>query len=69
MIIKSINDHNLEKKKILFIGDDIRDWETAKKAGCNYLHMTKIKNIKNKLYKGDMYNQNKAIKIIDEIYS
>ena len=35
MINRSISDFNLNKKKTIFIGDDIRDWKTAKKAGAN----------------------------------
>ena len=69
MINKSISDYNLRKKKTIFIGDDIRDWKTAKKAGCNYLHMNKKPNIRDHLYLGSLDQHKKAIKIIEDVYS
>ena len=68
MINKSIKEFNLEIKKTIFIGDDIRDWETAKNAKCKYLHMKKSLNIKDKLFLGDISDTSKAIKIIEETY-
>lgn len=69
MIDKSMSDYNLNKKKIIFVGDDIRDWKTAKKAGCNYLHMTNKPNIKNRLYLGSLDQHKKVIKTIEDVYS
>ena len=68
MINRSISDFNLNKKTI-FIGDDIRDWKTAKKAGCKYLHMNNKLNIMDKSYLGSVDQPKKAIKTIESIYS
>jgi histidinol-phosphate phosphatase family protein len=68
MIDKSISEYNLIRSKTIFVGDDIRDWKTAKKAGCNYIHMNKKINIKDKLYLGNLHNHKKAIEIIEEKY-
>lgn len=69
MINKSINEYNLIRRKTIFIGDDIRDWKTAKRAGCNYMHMDKKLKIRDKLYLGNFNNHKKAIKIIENTYS
>lgn len=69
MINKSINEYNLIRRKTIFIGDDIRDWKTAKRAGCNYMHMDKKLKIRDKLYLGNFNNYKKAIKIIENTYS
>ena len=65
----SIDEFNLDIKKTIFIGDDIRDWKTARTARCNYLHKKKLFNIKDVLYLGDISQTNKAIKIIERTYS
>ena len=69
MINRSISDFNLKKKKTIFIGDDIRDWKTAKKAGCKYLHINNKLNIMDKSYLGSIDQPKEAIKTIESIYS
>lgn len=69
MILKSIEDFNLNKRKIIYIGDDLRDWETAKNAGCKYMHKHKKILTKNKLYLGSINDQKTALKIINRNYS
>lgn len=69
MIEKSVEEFNLNLKKTIFIGDDIRDWKTAKTARCNYLHKNRLLNIKDRLYLGDISQTTKAIKIIERTYT
>ena len=69
MILKSIEDFNLNKRKIIYIGDDLRDWETAKNAKCKYMHKHNKILTKNKLYLGSINDQKTALKIINRNYS
>ena len=69
MILKSIEDFNLNKRKIIYIGDDLRDWETAKNARCKYMHKHNKILTNNKLYLGSINDQKTALKIINRNYS
>ena len=47
MILEASKKHNIDLNQSWMIGDDERDVEAGKKAGCNIVLVDKNKNIKN----------------------
>ena len=68
MIFKTIKNFNLQRNKLIFIGDDIRDWITAKNAKCHYIHKPNKIFTKNKLYLGNLVKSKNIINVIKDFY-
>lgn len=68
MINQACKDYNLNKDKLLYIGDDYRDYLTAKSANCFYVHKNYLKEKNYKRYLGDLSNINILFNKIINLY-
>ena len=68
MINQACKDYNLNKDKLLFIGDDYRDYLTAKSAKCCYVHEENLNLANNKKYLGDLKNIKSTYNKIINLY-
>tara|TARA_B110000503_G_C7166687_1_gene422214 strand:+ start:266 stop:1462 length:1197 start_codon:yes stop_codon:yes gene_type:complete len=68
MINKAASNFNLNLKKTIYIGDDERDWQTARNAKCRYVHINEDLFNKSQLFLGHIKKNKEIFKIIDKTY-